>query len=602
MCAEKGDIFLDTYEGWYNEREECFVTEMDAEAANYLDAGNGLPLKKVSEESYFFRMSKYHEQLVSYIEANPTFIQPEQFRNNVLARLRKDPLRDLSISRTTFSWGIPVPEGFSPSHVMYVWFDALSNYLSGIHALDPEHELSSYWPPKHQVVGKDIIWFHCVIWPCMLFSAGISLPQSVVTHGFVNAADGRKMSKSYENTVDPMALLQTYSPDSLRYYFIASTTYGADLNFSDASLATMHNSELADTLGNLIHRGINLCVKWCDGGVIPDVEHDPTFPLPFDVVALDAAVRRDLESSCLNHAIFKTMEAVRATNRFLTEAEPWKLKGADEARRIQIVRTTLEAIYAFTHFLAPVIPYAAQSIFEKLNTPPIPTNQLRGDMYNLTPGNRVSLGDILFVKIVDEAEEAAAAAAAAGDAAAPKAKKAPVAKKVELNPDQSNFTKIELRVGRITRVWNHESAERLYCEEVDIGAAEPRQVASGLRDVYSLEEMKDRLVIVVCNLKEAKMKGFVSQGMVLAAKSADGRVQLVEAPAGSKEGDLIECAGVERDGPAWPASTVKNKKIWEAMSADLHTNEKGEACWGECVLVTSAGACRAATITNSPIS
>ena len=175
-CSENGDIYLDTYEGWYNEREECFVTDLEAEAANYLDTGSGLPLRRVKEESYFFRMSKYQERLISHIETNATFIQPDQFRNNVLSRLRKDPLRDLSISRTTFSWGIPVPSGFSADHVMYVWFDALSNYLSGVHALDPDHPLSSYWPPKHQVVGKDIIWFHCVIWPCMLFSAGLSLP------------------------------------------------------------------------------------------------------------------------------------------------------------------------------------------------------------------------------------------------------------------------------------------------------------------------------------------------------------------------------------------------------------------------------------------
>lgn len=295
------------------------MTEQEAEVANFLDAGSGLPLKRVKEESYFFRMSKYQEHLISHIENNASFIQPEQFKNNVLARLRKDALRDLSISRTTFSWGIPVPEGFSADHVMYVWFDALSNYLSGIHALDPDHPLSAYWPPKHQVVGKDIIWFHCVIWPCMLFSAGITLPESVTTHGFVNAADGRKMSKSYNNTVDPIEVLQKYSPDALRYYFISSTTYGADINFSDATLTSMFNSELADTLGNLIHRGINLCVKWCDGGAIPNVSHDPAFPLPFDIVALDAAIRNDIETCSLNTAAFKAMDAVRATNRFQYE-------------------------------------------------------------------------------------------------------------------------------------------------------------------------------------------------------------------------------------------------------------------------------------------
>jgi methionyl-tRNA synthetase len=177
MCADAGDIYLDVYEGWYNEREELFVTDSEAEAANFLDPGSGLPLKRVQEESYFFRMSKYADWLINHIETNPDFIQPEQFKNNILARLRKDPLKDLSISRTTFSWGIRVPEGFDQKHVMYVWFDALSNYISGIGLLaEPVSENARYWPAQNHLIGKDIVWFHSVIWPCMLRSAGIPIP------------------------------------------------------------------------------------------------------------------------------------------------------------------------------------------------------------------------------------------------------------------------------------------------------------------------------------------------------------------------------------------------------------------------------------------
>jgi methionyl-tRNA synthetase len=177
MCAKvEGDIYLDSYEGWYNEREEVFVTNADAEAANFLDVGSGLPLKRVTEESYFFRMSRYTDRLIAYIQENPSFIEPEQYRNNILGRLTKEGLKDLSISRTSFTWGIPVPQGFDPKHVMYVWFDALTNYLSGVHALDKDHPLSSFWPASHHIIGKDIVWFHCVIWPCMLMSAGLPLP------------------------------------------------------------------------------------------------------------------------------------------------------------------------------------------------------------------------------------------------------------------------------------------------------------------------------------------------------------------------------------------------------------------------------------------
>lgn len=177
MCSDKGDIYLDSYEGWYNEREEVFVTETEAQESNFLDPGSGLPLKRVTEESYFFKMSKYCDALIKHVEENPSFIEPEQFRNNILARLRKEGLKDLSLSRTSFSWGIPVPQGFDQRHVMYVWFDALSNYISGVHLLeDSPHELAKYWPPNRQIIGKDIIWFHCVIWPCMLMSAGLPLP------------------------------------------------------------------------------------------------------------------------------------------------------------------------------------------------------------------------------------------------------------------------------------------------------------------------------------------------------------------------------------------------------------------------------------------
>jgi methionyl-tRNA synthetase len=175
-CNHVGDIYLSSYEGWYNEREELFVTETEAEAAGFKDPTSGVPLKRVTEESYFFRMSKYCDQLIAHIEENPSFIQPEQYRNNILGRLKKEGLKDLSISRTSFTWGIPVPEGFDKRHVMYVWFDALTNYISGVHGLEPDHPLSLYWPANKHIIGKDIVWFHCVIWPCMLMSAGVPLP------------------------------------------------------------------------------------------------------------------------------------------------------------------------------------------------------------------------------------------------------------------------------------------------------------------------------------------------------------------------------------------------------------------------------------------
>lgn len=224
LCADAGDIYLDAYSGWYNVREETFVTESDAQLADYNDPVSGKPLKKVEEASYFFRMSNFHDRLVQHIEDNPNFIRPEHHRNLILTRLRDDKLRDLSISRTSFDWGIPVPDGFDQKHVMYVWFDALSNYLTGVDALgvnDPEagpnENLAKYWPADVHIIGKDILWFHTVIWPTILMSANLPLPKTVFAHGFVNDKEGKKMSKSLGNVVDPHDMLDKYPVDIFRW-------------------------------------------------------------------------------------------------------------------------------------------------------------------------------------------------------------------------------------------------------------------------------------------------------------------------------------------------------------------------------------------------
>jgi methionyl-tRNA synthetase len=222
-CHDKGDIYLDKYSGWYNIREETFVTDNDAALSDFKDPTSGLPLKKVEEASYFFKMSAYHDQLVQYIQDHPDFIRPERHRNQILTRLAADGLRDLSISRTTFDWGISVPEGFEKDHVMYVWMDALSNYLTGVNGLGANEEetkegLEHFWPASVHIIGKDILWFHTVIWPCLLLSAGIPLPKTVFAHGFVNDAEGVKMSKSLGNVVDPHEMLDKFHRDTFRWY------------------------------------------------------------------------------------------------------------------------------------------------------------------------------------------------------------------------------------------------------------------------------------------------------------------------------------------------------------------------------------------------
>ena len=235
-CGENGDdIFLGSYEGWYNVREEAFVTENEAALTGYKDETSGKPLEKVSEPSYFFRMGRYQERLVHHIQENPLFVQPAGVRKEILARL-KEPLRDLSISRTTFNWGIKVPEGWDQKHVMYVWFDALSNYATGVDLFGLNEDggtdgREKMWPPQIHLIGKDIIWFHVVIWPCMLMSAGVDLPKTIFAHGFINDKDGNKMSKTLNNGIDPHEMLDKFDNDTFRWYLCKEPPFGKDLSF-----------------------------------------------------------------------------------------------------------------------------------------------------------------------------------------------------------------------------------------------------------------------------------------------------------------------------------------------------------------------------------
>jgi len=619
-CHDANDIYLSTYSGWYNIREETFVTETEAEQNDYKDPASGLPLKKVEEESYFFKMSEYHDRLVQYITDNPGFIQPNQHRNAILSRLNSDKLRDLSISRTTFDWGISVPEGFKKGHVMYVWFDALSNYLTGVDALNVNKEgrfeqTNQYWPANVHIIGKDILWFHTVIWPCILMSAKLPLPQTVFAHGFVNDKQGKKMSKSFGNVINPHDLLDIYSVDAVRWYICREAPYGGDLSFSESNLMDMHNSELCDTLGNLIHRATNLCTKYCEG-IVPDVPHPDDSPINFGNFRSEFVTKMD--GFELEGAGGLIMQGYRDINGWLTEKEPWKKKGDEfnEFRQV-VVRATLEACYAMAHFLLPFIPNGVKMIFDKLGTPPKALLDLDTNLRNLRVGTKVNVGEVLFQKIVSEDELNAAEAAkkkAVDYATAQKLKKEKKAKESAKSkagqksgastPNQPNFTKMDIRVGVIKRVWNHPEAEKLYCEEIDCGDEDgkaTREVASGLRDFYSLKDMENRKVLVVCNLKPSKLIGFASNGMVLAAKEGNGgKVELISPPENAKIGERVFVEGVS--GEPLSSAQIKKKKVWDTVAKCLKTGEGGIAMWEEKAIMTTAGACSATSLVGAPIS
>jgi len=612
-CAENGDTYLDAYSGWYNIREENFVTEKDAALSDFKDPTSGLPLKKVEEKSYFFKMSAYQTRLIKHIEENPNFICPEQHRNHILSRLRADELRDLSISRTTFSWGIPTPDGFDADHVMYVWVDALSNYLTGVNGLGVNNdgsapELQEFWPANVHIIGKDILWFHTVIWPTLLMSANLPLPKTIFAHGFVNDREGKKMSKSLGNVVDPHDMLDKYSVDAFRWYLCKEAPYGGELSFSEQSLQDMHNADLCDTLGNLVHRATNLCRKYCDG-TVPDVPAPPTSPINLSEVV--GAYTGKMDNFEIEGGANIAIAGFRDINGYLTAEAPWLKKGDEhaETRRI-VVRATLEAIYALAHLLTPFLPVGANSIFKKLNTNPKTLLDLGMDCRNLEAGTNVDIGDVLFTKILS-AEEAADAAKGANTkkeshAEAQRRKKEKKAQQMKAskagqqNPDQPEFTKLDIRVGKIVKVWHHESADKLFCEEIDVGEESgPRQIASGLREHYTLEQMQDKKVLVVCNLKAAKIVGFVSNGMVLAAKG-DNLVELITPPNDAPIGERVFIDGLE--GEPISSAQTKKRKTWDKVATELKTNDQKVAAWNGKPLLTSTGSCSVETLIGAPIS
>ena len=387
------DIYLSEYEGYYLVREERYVTEREAKEWGFKDPANGVELQKSKEESYFFKMSKYQDRLIEHIKSNPGFIVPEQYRTEILSRLEAEPLEDLCVSRTSFDWGIPVPG--NSKHVMYVWFDALTNYISGVDLLgvaDSSKKPSAVgqWPAWAHVIGKDIVWFHTVIWPCMLMSAGIELPKRVAVHGFILDADGRKMSKSLGNVVDPHDLLNKYACDTVRWY-MCSSQYGLDFKFSLEQLEDYHRADLGNNLGNLVSRAIAL-----SAGVVADVADYSSLEKPFNV----SETLKKLDELFTNHQIGEAAQLIRQrttdTNKWLADSAPWSIK-EDAVKRATLIRIALEAVYILAHLWAPFVPQAASVIFDKIGQGPKRVGDLSLDFRNLTSGSPVSTSkSILF--------------------------------------------------------------------------------------------------------------------------------------------------------------------------------------------------------------
>eukprot|EP00316_Scyphosphaera_apsteinii_P000472 CAMPEP_0119316882 /NCGR_PEP_ID=MMETSP1333-20130426/41235_1 /TAXON_ID=418940 /ORGANISM="Scyphosphaera apsteinii, Strain RCC1455" /LENGTH=934 /DNA_ID=CAMNT_0007322657 /DNA_START=1 /DNA_END=2805 /DNA_ORIENTATION=- len=589
MALEKGDIYLGVYEGWYNVREETFVTESEAALTDYKDSVSGKPLKKMEEQSYFFRLSKYREAIIEWVQKRASVV-PEARRNEVLARLRDD-LNDLSISRTTFSWGIEVPDDYK--HVMYVWFDALTNYISAIGW--PDGPLSKFWPANCHLIGKDISWFHCVIWPALLLSMGAPLPSTVLAHGFVHGGDGNKMSKSLGNVVFPSDVLDRHCVDAMRYFMVRDVPFGGDLTFSEDALILRHNSDLCDTFGNLVNRGLKLCEKDF-GGVVPDA-------LPEVVLELDT-LRKETEAAYASYSLHSAMEiavsALFKANKYVTDVEPWHLPKGDP-KKAAIVRTLLELIYALTHFLQPVLVEGAKQVFEKLATPPVTIASLSANFINLKPGTKTTAGEVLYQK----AESAAAVERIEREAVEKKRKAEAAAQKkaakaaAAAGESQSELSKLDLRVGRILAVVKHPEADSLYIEEIDLGDTKPRQVVSGLVKHMTPDQMQGKLVVCLANIKPEKLRGVESQAMVLCGFPASGSpAELVQPPADCSPGTRVVFEGHD----AQPERQLNpKKKVFANLKPNFNISDERIARFDQLPFNTPNGPCRVATIAGGTI-
>ena len=370
--AEAGDIYLDVYEGWYSVRDECFYTEDELVDGA---APTGAPVEWVAESSYFFRLSKYTDQLVAHIKANPEFIQPVSRRNEVLSFMREG-LRDLSISRTTFGWGIPVPEdpsqpGAHEGHVMYVWLDALTNYLTAVGYPDAGSEqLEKYWPASLHMVGKDILRFHAIYWPAFLMAAGLPLPGKLFAHGWWTVG-GTKMSKSLGNVIDPTMLVERYGCDQVRYFMINEVPFGADGDFSHAKMSDCINAKLSNDLGNLAYRSLSFAYKHC-GKAVPE----PGELTDDDRAMLDAAgglldTLRGLADDLLLHRITQqTNMVVQQANRYIDSQAPWALRKSDPARMQTVLWVLIETLRYIGVLQQPITPTIAGRLLDQLAVPP----------------------------------------------------------------------------------------------------------------------------------------------------------------------------------------------------------------------------------------
>lgn len=529
---DQGDIYKSEYEGRYCTPCETFWLDRQLTDGKCPDCGR--PVELVKEESYFFRMSKYQDRLLKHIEENPDFIQPVSRRNEMINFI-KNGLEDLCVSRTTFDWGIPVP--FDTKHVVYVWFDALTNYITAAGYLHDREQFSKYWPADIHLVGKEIVRFHSIIWPIILMALDLPMPKQVYGHGWL-VVEGDKMSKSKGNVIDPIGLIEEFGPDAIRYYLLREITLGMDGNFSRDALITRINADLANDLGNLLHRTLSMIGRF-NGGVIETAGEAEA--VDQDLIRLasetSASYEKLMDNMDINTAIKQVWSLISRTNKYIDETAPWALAKdpAKKARLNTVMYNLAETLRIVAILISPYMPNTAPKVWSQLG---LGTNFAAATLSDaqgwgrIPAGTKVSKPEPIFPRIEDKPAEQAAEPAAE--------KKTEVKAEVpaeDITPEITidDFAKMDLRVVKVLAAEKVKGADKLLMLTVDLGT-EQRTIVSGIAKHYTPEELVGQNVVMIINLKPAKIRGIVSRGMVLAASSGDllKVVAVPDMPAGSK--------------------------------------------------------------------